>query len=51
MSLPAWLDEARAHLRENYPLDGVAESVLWTLYAAGFGIVDPELDEVDAEEI
>lgn len=38
--LPAWLGEARTHLREHYPHDGLSESVLWTLYAAGFGIAD-----------
>lgn len=37
--LPAWLEESRAHLREHYPHDGLAESVLWALYAAGFALV------------
>lgn len=43
--LPDWLQEARAHLREHYPHDGLSESCLWALYAAGFGIVgDIDID-------
>lgn len=34
--IPAWLAEARAHLRRHYPADGLAESCLWTLFALGF---------------
>jgi hypothetical protein len=42
--LPTWLEEARSHLREHYPHDGLSESCLWALFAAGFGIVDtPEI--------
>jgi hypothetical protein len=35
-ALPAWLAEARAHLRRHYPTDGLAESLLWALYVRGF---------------
>lgn len=47
MTPPAWLLEAREHLRANYPADGLAESVLWALAAAGFNIPDdaPKTDE------
>lgn len=44
-TLPDWLVEARAHLREHYAHDGLSESCLWALYAAGFGIVgDLDID-------
>jgi len=33
---PDWLEEARAHLREHYPHDGVSLSVLYELLGAGF---------------
>lgn len=36
MTPPAWLIEARGHLRAHYPADGFAESLLWALAALGF---------------
>lgn len=45
--LPAWLEEARAHLREHYPHDGLAESVLWALHGVGFEMAVTIGDEAD----
>lgn len=45
---PRWLEEARAHLRKHYPHDGVAESLLYVLHGAGFGVCDVP-DEGGAE--
>lgn len=36
MTLPPWLTEARAYLREHYAADGLVESLLWTLHGLGF---------------
>jgi hypothetical protein len=36
---PAWLLEAREHVRRHYPACGLTESLLWTLAAIGF---DPD---------
>lgn len=44
--LPVWLEEARAHLREHYPHDGLSESVLWALYACGFDLTDDDNSEI-----
>lgn len=51
--LPAWLTEARDHVRQHYPGDGLTESVLWALHAAGFGVAETGIDfppELDDEE-
>jgi hypothetical protein len=40
---PAWLDEAREHIKAHHPDDGVALSCLYALHGVGF---EPEPDDL-----
>jgi len=42
MTLPAWLSEARDHLRERYPLSTWAETPLFVLHSLGFELSQKE---------